>query len=665
MARITGYRQDDEKPYGTGFFDLDDGSEYYLDHPELATKFLEEEFGNDDDFKSDVNRESTNIAERGSVDRQGAELDRKQKLENAVAKLAGTPEPNKPFGGIDVDMGRSPMRRAVAGPGGGDLDERSAELGQELDRASGREEPEPPQDEPRPAPSPEELQEAEAARRYGQAASLVSPVVQGTNPRALGQGVRVDKNYSRKGGLPMPEYNQQSQDRVGAFEATNTMIGRQYQEDAAAADSQIQQLRAQAIAQKQANDKQELAVQQKEQKYREDRQWLEKDVDSFYDKAKPDPDRLFKERGVFGNIASAVAQFMGAYASVITGTPNFANQILDKKLERDIDAQMEDFRRGKMKRDGQLQRMADRGMSVEQMKNALRIQQELVLQKEIKAAALTEGTRESKQAAEALLVGRNETFVKEENEYRTKALGEETVSGDMVRPTGPRMKTPLERQLEVNKLLGAQVEGEFLAGGGAPAERAEERAFKREELGGKKVADIEKRREEYGKQRMKLAPAANEAQAARDKLTAIKEKYGHLPGVGTWDVLGPSTTLGEQRQKFLAAFGVDMAKAAGEVNQLLDVIEGAAVRANAGAQTEGDVKREAKAMRGPNQSEDQILAGVERLTTRATAPLVELDGTYSDVKERQDEERQKELVRRARERRNRNKAGQGNAGEDY
>lgn len=655
MARIINYEQDEDKPFGVGTFKLDDGSDYYMDDAPRANSVLEELYGKDD-FASQVESESTNIAERGSVDRKREELDTKQKLQNAIANLAGAPEPNRPFGGIDV--GPRSMSRAVAGPGGEGLDERSAELGRELDRASGREEPEPEQDEPRPAPSPEELQRAEAARRYGQAASLVSPVVQGNNPRALGQGVRVDKNYSRKGGLPMAEYNQQSQDRVGAFEATNTMIGRQYREDAAAADSQIQQLRAQAIAQKQANDKQELAVQQKEQKYREDRQWLEKDVDSFYDKAKPDPDRLFKERGAFGNIASAVAQFMGAYAAIITGSPNFANQILNKKVEQDIDAQMEDFRRGKMKRDGQLQRMADRGMSVEQMRSALRIQQELVLQKEIKAAALSEGTRESKQAAEALLVGRNEMFVKEENEFRTKALGEETVSGDMVRPTGPRMKTPLERQLEVNKLLGAQVEGEFLANGGAPAERAEER-------GAKKQGDLERRRTEFGNRSGVLAPAANEAQGARDRLMAIKEKYGHLPGVGTWDVLGPNTTLGEQRQKFLSAFGVDMAKAAGEVNQLLDVVEGAAVRANAGAQTEGDVKREAKAMRGPNQSEDQTIAGVERLTQRATAPLIELRSTYSDVVAQQDEERKKELVRRARERRDRNKAGQGSAGEDY
>lgn len=633
MARIRDYLQDEDKPFGVGTFRLDDGSEYYLDDPERARSFLE-----------DVERESTNTAERGSVDRQGEELGGRQKYENAVAKLAGAPEPNEPFRGIDP--GPSERRRAVAGPGGGEPLESRAEPEPNMSESNMSVDPGP---EPERAPlRSAEIADAEAARRYAQAATLAPARTKATDPRALGPGVRVDQNFSRKGGLPVDVYNQQAADRASAYTATNETVARQYHEDEAAAASQVEQLRAQAIEQKKTNDAQALALQRKEQKYTDDRQWLEKDVDTFYDKAKPDANRLFKERGVFGNIVQAIAQFMGAYASVISGSPNFANQILDRKIQRDVDDQVEEFRRGKMKRDGQLARMADRGMGIEQMKSALRLQQELVVQKEVKAAALREGTREAKQAAEALLMERQEKFVAEENKFRTEALGEETVSGQMVRPTGGRVLTPLERQQEINKLLGAQVEGEFLARGGAPAERANERetnlAMKREEAGVKREQTSEQRRAEYGNKRGTLAPAANEAQEAMATIERIQKKHGGaLPGVGLFDV---GRNAGSR-----AYIGGDYMKDAGELRTAVQVLRDAAVRANAGTQTEGDVQRESDALMGEDLTEEQLLKGARRLVDRATTPLTELDATYSDVKGRQDEERDRAKYEAYRKRR--------------
>jgi hypothetical protein len=473
MARIRDYLQDEDKPFGVGTFLLDDGSEYYLDDPGRARSFLEE-----------VDRESTNIAERGSVDRKGEELDGRQKYENAVAKLAGAPEPNEPFRGIET--GPSLLRRAVAGPGGG---EETMSRQPDPDELVSRE----PTESREPAGPPLTAADAEAAQRQAKTLALVSRTTRGTDPRSLGSGVRVEQNFSRKGGLPVDEYNQQAQDRANAYTATNQTIARHYREDEAAALQQAAELEASAIEQRKANDQQKLMLQRKEQKYTEDRQWLEKDVDSFYDKSKPDPDRLFKQRGVFGNLGAAIAQFMGAYAAVISNSPNFANQILDKKMERDIDSQMEDFRRGKMKRDGQLARMAERGMSVEQMKSALRLQQELVVQKEVKAAALREGTREAKQAAEALLMGRQEPFVNEENKFRTAALGEETVSGQMVRPTGPRAKSVAEILKEAGDIEAAKNRFNLESRGGEQAVkerwRQEDRADKHAETKGKVTDD--------------------------------------------------------------------------------------------------------------------------------------------------------------------------------
>lgn len=513
MARYTDYRQYEDKPFGYGEFELDDGSVYVLDDPERARSVLG--MLGDSSFAGDVANESQNIAERGSADRQGEKLTSKQQLENAAAKLAGVSEPNAPnraFRGIDT--GPSAMRRAVAGPGGGedDLDARQRELSAELDGA--------PEEEPDPAParvapSPEETQDAEAARRYQSAAALVPSRRGGTDPRALGPGVAVDKNFSRKGGLAPEEYNRQAQDRAQVHTAGDQLIARQYQEDQDRAAIQAEQLRSQAIGMKQQNDARELELQKRGQKYQEDRAWLEQDVDKWYDKKASPDGGLREKRGALGNIASAVAQFMGAYAAVVTGSPNFANQILNRKMDAHVEAQLEDFRRGRAKRDGQMQRMADRGMSLDQMRAALKVQQELALRKEIEAASLDEGTREAKQAAERLLMDRQEQFVNKENEYRTAALGEQTVSGEYVRPSAGRELSPLEKLLETNKLLEAQNEGARQARGGAPAERAEDMAFKREE-----------RQFQREGERNKLSDQQAKAESAHQAVTNLGSKAG-------------------------------------------------------------------------------------------------------------------------------------------
>lgn len=515
MARYTDYRQYDDKPFGYGEFELDDGSVYVLDDPERARSVLG--LLGQSSTASDVANESQNIAERGSADRQGEKLTNRQQLENAAAKLAGVSEPNEPnraFRGIDT--GPSPMRRAVAGPGGGedDLDARQRELSAELDAPEEETEPDPAP--ARVEPSPEEVQDAEVARRYQSAAALVPSRRGGTDPRALGPGVAVDKNFSRKGGLAPEEYNRQAGDRAQVHTAGDQLIARQYQENQDRAAIQAEQLRSQAIGMKQQNDAKELELQKRGQKYQEDRTWLEQDVDKWYDKKASPDGGLREKRGALGNIASAVAQFMGAYAAVVSGTPNFANQILNRKMDAHVEAQLEDFRRGRAKRDGQMQRMADRGMSIDQMRAALKVQQELALRKEVEAASLEEGTRESKQAAERLLMDRQESFVNKENEYRTAALGEQTVSGEYVRPTAGKELSPLERLLETNKLLEAQNEGVRQARGGAPAERAEDMAFKREE-----------RQHQRDTERNKVTEDQAKAEAAWNTI----EAYGDAAGI--------------------------------------------------------------------------------------------------------------------------------------
>jgi hypothetical protein len=529
MARLTGYRQYEDKPFGYGEFDLDDGTSYVLDDPERARSVLGL-LGGDSSIASDVANESQNIAERGSADRQGETLSNRQLLENAAAKLAGAPEPIKPFRGIDT--GASQMRRAVAGPGGGDddLDARQRELSAELDEPQGERQDlmqrgpadeerddlvmrtgdDPGSIEPLSAEqlSPEEL---ERVRFNEQARSLVRKRTPGTDPRSLGPGVAVEKNFSREGGLAPQEYNDQFGYRQRAHDAGNQTIARHYVEDEAAAAIQTERLRSEAIGLKQQNDAQELELQKRGQKYQEDRAWLEQDVDKWYDK-KASPDGGLRERrGLLGNGLSAVAQFMGAYAAIISNTPNFANQILNRQMDMAVEAQLEDFRRGRAKRDGQLQRMADRGMDLNQMRSALKVQQELVLRKEVEARSIEEGTREAKQAAERLLADRDETRATKETALRTEALGKQTVSGEYVRPTAGRELSPLEQLLEENKGKRALLEGNHLDRGGDYAVAEEERAMKREQR------DIEKN---------KLSEPQAKAESAHQAVTNLGSKAG-------------------------------------------------------------------------------------------------------------------------------------------
>jgi hypothetical protein len=307
---------------------------------------------------------------------------------------------------------------------------------------------------------------------------------------------------------------------------------------------------------------------------------------------------------------------------------------------------MEDFRRGKIKRDSQLSRMAERGMSLEQMRAGLRLQQEKVIEKEAKAAALAEGSRESKQAYEAMMAGRQTKFVEAENKFRTEALGKETTQSEVVHPSGGRELTPLERLEYGNKLRSGLVERDYLDRGGAPAERAEERADKRADAQGKKDTARQERVTEYGNKRKEIEPAAAQVQSAREELYAIQKKFGHLPGVGTWDLLGPNTPLGERRQRFLEAFGVEEAEAAGRVQQLLSSIESNSLKAAKGSQSEGDVAREAKAMRGPNQSEEQVLSGVDSVAGLSGTALDDLNAAYLDVVPEFEERKKREKLER-------------------
>lgn len=58
-----------------------------------------------------------------------------------------------------------------------------------------------------------------------------------------------------------------------------------------------------------------------------------------------DPQRLFKEKGAVASIGSALAVGLGAFGSSLSHTPNYAQQIIDASIQRDIDAQTDAIHR--------------------------------------------------------------------------------------------------------------------------------------------------------------------------------------------------------------------------------------------------------------------------------------------------------------------------------
>lgn len=488
MARIRDYTQFEGYPFGYGEFELDDGSKVVLDDPERARKVVEERYGSPDSLGSKVASETNELLARPE-----------DRYDNAVSRLAlGPGAPQKE---LRPRLERpDPMRGAVAGPGGGIDDDRAGELAGAMDDAGGA----PPPAAAASAQQQPSLSENELRQRAQaeEGARLLASIpayrrVPGVDPEKMQrEGKPVDQSFMRQGGLPEEMTARQKAERDAQYAGTNQVLTTVQNETLAARAAEAERMRAEAAALKEANDKRDLELQRKTVKYQTERAALEREVDDYYDKSKPDPDGgLRKARGPIGNIASAIAQFMGAYAAIISGSPNFANQILNKKIDTHVDAQIEEFRRGKMKRDGQLQRMAERGMSIEQMRAALKLQQELYIRKEAETRAYAEGTRESKAAFQTMMAGRAERQLGLEQEFEKEALGKETVSGAIVQPKpgGLVPLTPEERLgTAVKRKKLANEFGDELAGGETARKerwRQEDRQDKRSEQQGKVTED--------------------------------------------------------------------------------------------------------------------------------------------------------------------------------
>ena len=238
---------------------------------------------------------------------------------------------------------------------------------------------------PPPAPPPSMADVAGAARDVvGQRAAddllrgtkrVFVPGSPGVDPhrmRAQGVAVPTTSNTVTEAGAPYdPE---QARERIGAAKQVRDA-------DLAGMELQAQQTANQLASQRALAPKleQEAAIAQEsfqrmQAAYKVDRSRLQRELDDYEKRAHVEPDRFFRDRGLFATIGMAIAQGMGAYASAMTGAPNFAYEMVQKAIDRDIAAQRDEIEAGRVSRRNKLAFMMDSyGYDLPQAEAAMRI----------------------------------------------------------------------------------------------------------------------------------------------------------------------------------------------------------------------------------------------------------------------------------------------------
>lgn len=132
--------------------------------------------------------------------------------------------------------------------------------------------------------------------------------------------------------------------------------------DVAAAEAETS-----ALADEQKAQKEELARLQESAKRSRD---IQEKILSEYDYLK-NPTSYLGSMSTLGQIGTAISLAAGAFASGMTGMPNFAQKIYDNAIEQDLQAQ-------KRRADSLYQRLVNAGNSVENAENMVRAQLKLV-----------------------------------------------------------------------------------------------------------------------------------------------------------------------------------------------------------------------------------------------------------------------------------------------
>lgn len=269
--------------------------------------------------------------------RSAVELDEAQAA--AAPPAPAGPQAN-PFGFVEgapqaVGAAAPPTPGAVA-PGGKRINERALQQSFEQLRASQQ----PPATATATVPEPGFTPEQDLEQQVQQVAAAL-PAGGGT-----GGGVRTSTQRTSVDPEAADEVRELGISADVAREDAAMAV-----EEGAAAEAKLQQQRAEHAAFQATNLDEQVRRQQADAADYQRRQEHEttklKSLQAEAD-TKIDPKRWWREKSTGENILAALAMGLGAAGSALTGTPNFALQIIDKAIERDIDSQLAN-REGKYK----------------------------------------------------------------------------------------------------------------------------------------------------------------------------------------------------------------------------------------------------------------------------------------------------------------------------
>lgn len=391
MAQPVGFLQDPEGPPGAGSFQFDDGNELYAFEPGLAQQL-------------------------------GQQLAVAPDLR--LAENAHAPQPNRFDELSDVQPGAP-----VAAPPPPDLN------------AGGMQQI--PLGQPQGAPAPE-------------AAPPPVPMVNvpGRNPaREAATAVPVPKTVTTtmEQAPDSPEMADARRFLNDEFEAAK-LAEFESQQAIADRDAELARVKQAELEEKRVVQARDAAA--KEDRYRAERARAQAHLEAA-ETRRIAPEHFYSSKSVPARAMLVISQALGAFAASMPGGTgsNWAQQIIDGMIDRDVAAQEDEIKGGRVSANNALARIQeDLGGDLEQAKTALRMTQQGIFDAHIRELAASDKSELLQATANTWLAENQQKRLAEEQKFRDQSFGKQTVTAQMVTPTqgGSRPMT-LKEQAEAAK----------------------------------------------------------------------------------------------------------------------------------------------------------------------------------------------------------------------
>lgn len=239
-----------------------------------------------------------------------------------------------------------------------------------------------------------------------------------------GTEIPVSASESRTGGFdPNQDYLEGMQDvSIQERQQAETMAGREIM----AAQAGEQMAREQAAAQAAQLAEQQRMNLQIEVKMNRDAQIKDAALKDYANQ-KIDPGRLYRgEGGTAKSIAAAIGTAMGAFGAAINKTPNFAMQLIENAIDRDVNAQAAEIAVKKQAADNAVNDYVKSGLSLDQSKGLVKQLQREHAAKQAEIVIASNRTPEVMANYEQWVTQHQKNRLQFEEDYRQKSLGTAT-----------------------------------------------------------------------------------------------------------------------------------------------------------------------------------------------------------------------------------------------